>query len=147
MATYVMVHKATGDEVRVYTSQDQATVTTILQTEGVIFDFMTQRDYAGYIGTPQILIKSIAEDRADAIDSLVNDRHGMAKFIRAVLLTIFDENNNTREWIQSFKSAVAAATSLADLKNRVAALPDMPDRTIAQAKNAVQNKINSGDSD
>jgi hypothetical protein len=36
---------------------------------------------------------------------------------------------------------------LADLKARVATLPAMPDRTMAQAKNAMKAKVNSGDVD
>lgn len=85
--------------------------------------------------------------RSDAIGSLLNSTTERDKLIRAVLLTMFDENNNTRQWIQSFKAAVAASTSLADLKTRVAALPAMPDRTVQQAKTAVSNKIDSGTSD
>lgn len=59
---------------------------------------------------------------------------------KAILLTILDELNLLREWDMSFKAAVAAATSLADLKARVAALPDMPDRTVQQAIAAIRNK-------
>lgn len=85
--------------------------------------------------------------RTDAINELLSSAEGRDRFIRAVMLVLIDENNLTREWIQNFKSAVSASASLADLKTRVAALPDMPDRTVAQAKTAVQNKINSGASD
>lgn len=88
-----------------------------------------------------------AKFRNDALSELNSDFTGNPKLIRAVLLTIFDENNNLREWIQSFKGAVSASTSLADLKTRIAALPDMPDRTVQQAQETVQNKINSGASD
>lgn len=87
------------------------------------------------------------KQRIDAISTLLNAQDERAKLERAVLLTIIDENNVTRQWITGFKAAVAAAASLADLKTRVAALPDMPDRTVQQAKTAVQNKINSGASD
>jgi hypothetical protein len=66
---------------------------------------------------------------------------------RAIVLVAIDEINLLREWITSFKAAVAAATSLANLQTRVAALPDLPDRTPAQAKAAVTNKIDSGNAD
>lgn len=66
---------------------------------------------------------------------------------RAVVLLLLDEINNLRQWDASFKAAVAAASNLADLKTRVAALPDMPDRTIAQAKNAYLNSISTGRAD
>jgi len=59
---------------------------------------------------------------------------------KASLLTLFDENNNLREWITSFKAAVTASTSLANLQTRVAALPDMPDRTVVQAIAAMRTK-------
>lgn len=63
---------------------------------------------------------------------------------RAVAGIMVDEINALRDWITSLKAAVASATTLADLKNRVAALDDLPDRTLAQAKAAFINKINQG---
>lgn len=60
---------------------------------------------------------------------------------RATLLVSVDEINALRQWIESFKAATAAATSLSDLKTRVAALSAMPDRTTAQAKTAITNKL------
>lgn len=61
-------------------------------------------------------------------------------FEKAIALTLLDEINLLREWIASFKAAVAASTSLANLQTRVAALPDMPDRTVQQAIQAVRTK-------
>ncbi len=66
------------------------------------------------------------------------------KAFRAVAALALDEINTIREWIVSFQAAVAAATSLANLQTRVAALPNLPDRTIAQAKAAFIAKVNSG---
>lgn len=59
---------------------------------------------------------------------------------KAVLLTLLDEINRLRGWLVSFKSATAAATSLADLKTKVAGLPDMADRTVQQAIQSVRDK-------
>ena len=67
-----------------------------------------------------------------------------ARAYRAVAAIMVDEINSLRDWITIFKAAVAAATSLADLKTRVAALPDLPDRTLQQAKNAFIAKIQGG---
>ncbi len=67
-----------------------------------------------------------------------------AKALRAVAALAVDEVNTLREWIVSFQAAVAAASSLANLQTRVAALPNLPDRTFAQAKAAFINKVNSG---
>ncbi len=63
---------------------------------------------------------------------------------RATAALAIDEINILREWIVSFQAAVAASTSLANLQTRVAALPNLPDRTLTQAKNAFIAKVNSG---
>lgn len=60
---------------------------------------------------------------------------------RALASIMVNEINSLREWIVSFKAAAAAATSLADLQTRVATLPDMPDRTLAQAKAAYKSLL------
>ncbi len=67
-----------------------------------------------------------------------------ARAFRAVVGLAIDEINTLREWIVAFKAATALASSLANLQTRVAALPDLPDRTLAQAKTAFINKVNSG---
>jgi len=69
------------------------------------------------------------------------DKHSMS--YRAAIAVAIDEINALREWVTGFKSAVASATSLANLQTQVAALPDMPDRTMQQAKNAFIAKINA----
>ena len=66
------------------------------------------------------------------------------KALRGAAAVLVDEINLLREWNTGLASAVAAASSLADLKTRVALLPALPDRTLAQAKTAIQNKITSG---
>lgn len=66
------------------------------------------------------------------------------KLVRALVAMVVEENNTLRDQFTAQAAAIAAATSLADLKARWAALPATPDRTMAQAKNFIQNKINSG---
>lgn len=66
------------------------------------------------------------------------------KLARAIVSILLDEMNVLRQWLASFKTEVAAAASLADLKTRVATLPATPDRTLAQAKTAIANKIDGG---
>lgn len=62
----------------------------------------------------------------------------------ALGLTAMDEINLLRDWLMDFKVEVAAAASLADLKLRIANnLPNLPQRTEQQAKNAYENKIDS----
>lgn len=68
-------------------------------------------------------------------------RYDLKQIERAEVLVLIDEVNSLRAWIESFKAAVAAASTLADLKTRVAALSAMPARTAAQARTAVVNKL------
>ena len=68
-------------------------------------------------------------------------RYDRKDILRATILALIDELNTTRQWIASFKTEVAASTNLANLQSRVAALPSMPDRTAAQARTAIVNKL------
>lgn len=58
-----------------------------------------------------------------------------------------DEINILRGWITDFKTDVAAATSLADLKTRVAANADLLDRTLSQIRTSIKNRMDSGSVD
>ena len=64
--------------------------------------------------------------------------------IRAVAAVATDEINLLRAWVAAYKVEVAASTTLADLKTRVAALPNMPARTLTQVRSAVAAKIDAG---
>lgn len=66
---------------------------------------------------------------------------------RAIAELLVRENNLLRQWIMGFKAEVAAASNLNGLKTGVASLPNMPDRTLSQAKTAYINLINAGDVD
>ena len=70
-----------------------------------------------------------------------------ARALRALVLVLIDELNDLQQWIAAFKSQTAAATNLANFQSRVAGLPAMADRTAAQARIAIRNKINAGDAD
>jgi hypothetical protein len=85
--------------------------------------------------------------RANSVNDIDNNKTGVYKSLRSAAALLVDEENLIRQWLMSFKAEVAAATTLADLKARVATLPNMPDRTMAQAKNAMKAKVNSGDVD
>lgn len=77
------------------------------------------------------------------------------KVQRATVLGILDSAvsalNTLRQWDVSLKAAVAASTSLADLKTRVAALPSLGDlveaNVVNAVKSAIQTHINNGDAD
>lgn len=85
--------------------------------------------------------------RTTAVDLFMNDPQATAKVERAVILTIIDELNNIRQWLTALKAANNTATTYATLKTGISGLSNMPDRTSAQAKTAVQNKITAGDAD
>ena len=75
---------------------------------------------------------------------LINLLDSYPRAYRAIAGLTVDEINTLRQWIAAFKIQVAAAATLADLKTRVAGLPDLPNWTLAQAKTAFINKVNSG---
>ena len=89
----------------------------------------------------------LPKERAAAKAMLQGAHDPNVKLVRAVVLTLLDEVNLLRSWLVDFKAQTAAATNLADFKARVATLPATPDRTAAQAKNAVANKLDGGGGD
>lgn len=75
---------------------------------------------------------------------LLADPAGAYKLIRAVADAARDSDNVLRAWLAAFKVEVAAATNLADLKTRVAALPAMPAISNATLRIAITNRVNDG---
>jgi hypothetical protein len=71
----------------------------------------------------------------------LNDIEQLGAAVVALALLSLDEINVLRQWIVSFTAATAAASSLANLQARVAALPNVPDRTRAQLLAAVRAKL------
>ena len=87
------------------------------------------------------------ENQQDALGAetlfLIHPR--FRKLMTAYSDILKDEFNIVRGWLTDFKVEVAAAANLGDLKTRIAALPDLPDRTLAQLKTAITNRINKDD--
>lgn len=79
--------------------------------------------------------------------SLVDSGVSTSEVLRGTFLVLVDELNNHALKINSILDAVDAATSLADLKTRIAAIADYPQRTAAQAKQAIKDKITGGGAD
>lgn len=77
--------------------------------------------------------------------SLIDEHtiHGIVQ--RAFAKIVMDELNLLRKWTRDFKTEVAAATNLADLKIRVGTLPTFADRNLGMLKTEIQTLINSGD--
>ena len=68
-------------------------------------------------------------------------------FQRAVADILKDEINTLRAWTVSFKTEVAAASNLADLKTRVSTLSTLNPRTLSQLKTAIHNRADDGSVD
>lgn len=86
--------------------------------------------------SPQVVQRNIEKTRIDK-----------ERVLRAIVLLVLDEFNNHALKINAILDAVDQATSLADLKTRVAAIPDYPQRTTAQLITAIKNAIDSGSAD
>jgi hypothetical protein len=83
----------------------------------------------------------------NAAISLVDGGVSSSEVLRGTFLVLVDELNNHALKINSILDAVDAATSLADLKTRIVAIADYPQRTPAQAKQAIKDKITGGGAD
>lgn len=70
-----------------------------------------------------------------------------AMLLRALSEVAKDEINILRDWDRSLKTAVAAATTLAQLKTNIAALPTLNDRTTQMIRNEILNRISNGSAD
>lgn len=79
--------------------------------------------------------------------ALYDGQQEQGQALRALVLVLLDEINTLRGWMQDFKDGVATANNLADVKTLVAGLPNTPDRTLAQAKTAIQSEIDAGSVD
>jgi hypothetical protein len=77
----------------------------------------------------------------DAAKQFQDDQQAQNVALRVTVKLLVDELNILRQWITEFKAATAAASSLANLKTGVAALPNVPQRTYTQAKTAINNLI------
>lgn len=99
-----------------------------------------------FCGTCTFDQKELIQHRNDALLK-VDTKEDLSILIRAEALVILDEINLLRDWITQFMAATAAATSLADFKTRVAALPSVPQRNASQIRTAIKSKINAGDAD
>lgn len=80
----------------------------------------------------------------DAINNGANQNaDGSRRLFLAVVQMVQDEFNNHTTWNTALTTAIAQATSLANLQTRVAAITAIPQRTEAQLKTAIANKINA----
>jgi hypothetical protein len=78
---------------------------------------------------------------AAALLAMQSELDNAERITKGLALTILDELNRIASRMRDFDAAVQAASTLPDLKTRVAALSKIPDRTAAQLKAAVKAKV------
>ncbi len=88
----------------------------------------------------------IASLRASA-QALYDGQQAQGLALRSLVDVLLDEINILRTWIRDFKTATADANNLSTLKTGVAGLPNLPDRTLSQAKSSIQSGVLDGSVD
>lgn len=149
MSTYSVVHNETGKTVGVRLGADGAVIPMDADNadwQAFLADQATASPPLDLSDGPAPDLTAIA--RAAAKGLINADPTGPAKLARAVVLVAMDQINVLLDFDAQLKAAIAAATSLADLKARAAAITtNTAARTKAQLISAVGAKIDSGDSD
>lgn len=108
---------------------------------GMLVDWITTKPSAADVTARVDGSDGIPSTKQSAKNRIETDLNEFGRLERAIVVTALNEINNLRQWIASFRAEVAAATSLADLKTRVAGLPNMPDRTKTQLISTIKDKI------
>lgn len=103
---------------------------TQAEEDAIIAEWLANKAQQDLEATPEFKLQQDRERERRNFDSIY----------KRFALTAMDEINLLRSWITGFKTQVAAATTLADLKTRVAALPNVPQRTADQLKSAMDLK-------
>lgn len=151
MKLFVIIHRLNQDVAAIYEGMDQQSVGNMLSGQGLTFEFVDEASYNTFVAANQrpspLLLDITLILRSMAIDELNLGTQPLIKVARSVISLLVDELNLLRQRDNDRATDVAAALSLADLKVRWAARATLPDRTMAQAKNALQNKINAGTAD
>jgi hypothetical protein len=78
-----------------------------------------------------------------ARDAVAAQLDAVEEYSRAFALVVLDELNLHASRVTSILDAIDGAASLAALKTAVAAIPDVPQRTVANLKTGVRNKLGS----
>jgi len=90
--------------------------------------------------------QKILDDRAFA-KALKDALSADGVLFRALVLVLVDELNAHADKENSILTAIDSGSTLAQVKTNIAAIADYPQRTIAQLKTAMENKIDAGTAD
>jgi 1,6-anhydro-N-acetylmuramate kinase len=96
------------------------------------------------------VVSLMSQTEMDAVDAAILDANREATasrmenvedIIRALALTTLDDLNLHAARITAILDAIDQNSTLATIKTAIAAIPDIPQRTGAQLKTAVRNKL------
>jgi hypothetical protein len=127
------VEGVSGDEDGVRVDYLDATPEQVLQGEAIVaaFDWSEEAE-AAFTAT---------KERTRAESALDQPSVSEARLVRALALMVLDEFNLHSTRLQQMLSAIADATSLADLKTRMGQINAIPQRTPAQVVAAIKAKL------
>ena len=116
------------------------------KVEGGAVVLLTQADLdaitlANWLAASNSLVQFKANLKAELVASIDADDDREARLIRAMAEVMLDEVNNHALTINAILDAADAASNLATFKTAMAAITDIPPRTLAQMKTAIQNKL------
>lgn len=83
--------------------------------------------------------------RGEAIYMLDNLGDAWMKLQRAAAAALLDELNLHAQKVNAILNAIDGAATFAAMKTAIAAIPDYPQRTMAQVAASIKNKINGGE--
>jgi hypothetical protein len=132
------VSGGTADTVRV---DFQASATQAQQTQGaaIVAEFDWSRSAAATFDAQQEKTAAAASiDRGELVSGSASDR-----LVFALVTMMLDELNAHSTFEASLLSAIAAATTLADLKARMSTMNQIPQRTKAQVMSILKAKISA----
>lgn len=82
-----------------------------------------------------------AAERQASRDIAAQELDGLENLLRAFMLTVLDEFNRHSLKTNAILDAIDNANNLSQLKSTVAAINDFPQRTIAQLRSIIRNKL------
>jgi len=99
-------------------------------------DDVTLMDAAARATVDAVMLEAARDEIAAQLDSAED-------IVRAFMLLVLDEFNAHALKTNSILDAIDTATTLAQVKSLIAAIPDYPQRTVQQIRDAIRDKLGS----
>ena len=132
-------------------------ITSVNTPDYPVVDWIIEPDLSAVVGFPSIYwtitgdtVSLMSQAERDAIDAalLAAARDAIAAamdqvedYTRAFALVCLDEFNSHATKINAILTAIDNGSTLSAVKTNIAAIADYPQRTIAQLKTSVRNKL------